>query len=291
MSASVSVVLLTYNRRTEVLATLRCLRRAIGATPLIVVDNASSDGTDAAVRQADPHCVLVRAPRNLGAAGRNLGMCWVRTPYVAFSDDDTCWEAGALQRAVAILDAHPEVAVLNARILVGGAAALDPTCARMAASPLPLIPGAGPQLTGFMAGACVMCAQAFRQAGGYWAPLFIGGEERLLALDLLQAGWRIVYAPQVVTRHHPSPLRDSALRRRLLARNAIWTAWLRLPVGAALRETWRVLRAAAGRERWAVAGAALGGWRLLAAGRRPVGARVRRLLATQATQQEDGPCR
>ncbi|KDD23066.1 glycosyltransferase family 2 protein [Bordetella bronchiseptica] len=85
MSASVSVVLLTYNRRTEVLATLRCLRRAIGATPLIVVDNASSDGTDAAVRQADPHCVLVRAPRNLGAAGRNLGMCWVRTPYVAFS--------------------------------------------------------------------------------------------------------------------------------------------------------------------------------------------------------------
>jgi hypothetical protein len=45
----------------------------------------------------------------------------------------------------------------------------------------------------------------------------------------------IVYAEELLVHHHPSALRDSRLRRRMLARNAVWVAWMRL----SWREAWR----------------------------------------------------
>lgn len=233
----VSIIVLTFNRRAELQRTLERLCALPGRHPVIVVDNGSRDGSGQMLRRRFPQVELIGAGRNLGAAGRNLGVARAATPYVAFCDDDTCWQPGALEQAEQILDAHPDIGVLNARILVGDEERPDPACERMARSPLPGCAGVGPGLLGFMAGACVMRTQAFRQAGGYWNAFFIGGEETLLALDLAAAGWRMVYAPRLTTRHWPSPARDDALRRRLLARNAVWTAWMRLPAMQAWRTT------------------------------------------------------
>jgi hypothetical protein len=44
--------------------------------------------------------------------------------------------------------------------------------------------------------------------------------------------------------HYPSSQRDSTARRRLLRRNALWLAWLRLPADMMLADTWRACRAA-----------------------------------------------
>ena len=85
----VSVVVLTYNRREEVLRTLTHLAALAERPPIIVVDNASSDGTAQAVARTFPHVEVLRQSRNLGAAGRNAGVERAGTPYVAFSDDDT----------------------------------------------------------------------------------------------------------------------------------------------------------------------------------------------------------
>lgn len=66
-----------------------------------------------------------------------------------------------------------------------------------------------------------------------------------MALDLVERGWRIVYANDVVARYFPSLAADSRLRERLLIRNAIWVAWMRRPVRAAWRQTsvqWRAAR-------------------------------------------------
>src|SRR5690606_36545830 len=87
------------------------------------------------------------------------------------------------------------------------------------------------------AGATVMRTQVFREAGGYWPPFFIGGEESLLAIDILDAGWRIAYAPGLCVHHWPASERDSNLRRHLLARNAVWTACLRLPWALAMQRS------------------------------------------------------
>ncbi|MDR5735470.1 glycosyltransferase [Caballeronia sp. LZ025] len=238
-AARISVVVLTYNRVNQVLDTLARLAALPDRIDIIVVDNASTDDTVERIMQAFPFVELVVAPSNMGAAGRNLGVDRVRTEYVAFCDDDTWWGAGSLSRAVEMLDTAPRVAVLSARVVVGEDGAADETCKRMRASPLGARGLPGPSLVGYMAGASVFRTSVFKAMGGYEPRLFIGGEESLLALDMLDHGHALVYADELVLHHHPSPIRDSALRRRLLARNAAWVAWLRLPlreaIGASLR--------------------------------------------------------
>lgn len=85
----VSIVVLTYNRADELMAVLHRLQALPEQPEVIVVDNASSDGTAERVAAEHPQVRLVREARNRGAAGRNSGVALVRTPYVAFCDDDT----------------------------------------------------------------------------------------------------------------------------------------------------------------------------------------------------------
>jgi GT2 family glycosyltransferase len=225
-----------------VLATLDRLRRLVPPPAIVVVDNGSHDGTAAAIRDRWPDVTVVALRANRGAAARNVGVRMARTPYVALCDDDTWWAPGALEAAADVLDACPDVAVVTARIAVGPDARLDPASAAMAASPLDTPCGTpGRRVLGFMAGACMVRRDAFLDVGGFEPRLFLGGEEHLLALDLASRGWTMLYVPAVVVHHHPSPQRNVAARRRLLVRNALWSAWLRRPVAGALRQTLRLL--------------------------------------------------
>lgn len=234
----ISVVVLTYNRCAQVLETLGRLCALPERPPVVVVDNGSSDGTAQRIAERFPHVTLVIAQKNPGAAGRNLGVASVITEYVAFCDDDTWWHAGSLPRAVELFDRTPRAGVLNARVLVDEAGETDDTCKLMARSPLDSTGLPGPSLIGYMAGACVFRTSLYRQIGGYEPRLFIGGEEELVSLDVLASGFAIVYAEELILYHHPSPLRDSGLRRRMLARNAAWVAWMRL----SWREAWTATR-------------------------------------------------
>lgn len=170
--------------------------------------------------------------RNAGAAARTAGAAEARTPFIAFCDDDCTWDDESLRRAVRILAANPDVALVNARVLVSGAG-IDPACEQMrcgmkSASCVPI--------TYFMAGACVMRASAFLQTGGYHARYLIGAEETLVALDLATNGWRLWYDDGVVVRHRPAEIsRDSNDRKRLQLRNRLWTMLLRRSPAAVLR--------------------------------------------------------
>lgn len=243
-AARVSLVILSYNRAEQLLRTVARSAALPERPPIVVVDNGSADGSAQRVRAAFPHVRLIALPRNFGAAARNVGAGVAATPYVAFGDDDTAWEPGSLARAAGLLDAHPRIALLCARVLVGARRREDPVCRAMAQSPLPADGLPGPALLGFRAGACVMRRAAFFKVGGFEPRFLIGGEEALIALDLASRGWSLVYAPQLTVQHDPSPQRDAALRRRLLLRNALWTAWLRRPWPGALRQTARLLWAA-----------------------------------------------
>lgn len=247
LSRRVSVVVLTCNRRQEVLRSLVHLKASREPVPIHVVDNGSSDGTADAVRASFPEMYVTRLPRNVGAAGRNAGVRAAATPYVAFCDDDTWWAPGSLSRAAAVLDAFPRLAAVTARVLVGAEEREDDTSRRMAASPLQDELGLpGTQVLGLMAGACMVRREAYLRSGGYEPRLFIGGEELLLTLDLASAGWLMAYVPEIVVHHHPSCARDSAARRRMQHRNALWCAWLRRPWPSALRQSWRLLHASLG---------------------------------------------
>lgn len=236
-----SVVVLTHNRSAQVLETIARLIALPDQAHLIVVDNGSTDGTPERIAACFPDVTLLTAHKNLGAAGRNVGVASATTDYVAFCDDDMWWSPGSLSYAVEMLDQAPRVGVLSAQILVDEAGELDATCRLMARSPLHATGLPGPSLIGYFAGACVFRTSLFRQVGGYEPRFFIGGEETLVALDVLANGFAIVYAEELIVHHHPSPLRDSALRRRMLARNAAWVAWMRLSWREAWRATWAAL--------------------------------------------------
>jgi len=212
----------------------------------VVVDNGSSDGTVAAVRATYPQVTVLALAANRGAAARNLGVRDATTTFVAFCDDDCRWTQNALPLAVATLAAHPNVAVVNGRVCVGGERRTDAACLAMADSPLRNRTGAtGTTIASFMAGASVVRRDAFLAAGGYHPRFLIGAEEPLLALDLREAGYDLLYVPDVVLIHTPATIsRDPAERRHLVLRNLLWTAWLRYPFATACAETVVAIRAA-----------------------------------------------
>lgn len=233
-----TVVVITHNRRAAVLRTLAKLRDLPERPAVIVVDNASGDGTAGAVRAKFPGTTLLRMPRNLGAAGRNAAVQRVRTPYVAFCDDDTWWDPGAVRRAADLLDEHPLLAAVTGRIVVEPGGQDDPIVGELRDSPLPRpdwLPM--PALGSFLAGATMLRTAAFREVGGFSPRLWLGGEEELMGTDLMAAGWHLAYAEDVVVHHQPSPARDPHHRRRVGIRNTLWQTWLRRPAGAALRRT------------------------------------------------------
>src|SRR5918911_4826437 len=92
----VAVVIATRNRRESLGKTLDHLLALPERPPIVVVDNASTDGTVDLVARRYPEVEVVALPENRGGAARNVGVARVGAPYVAFSDDDSWWEPGAL---------------------------------------------------------------------------------------------------------------------------------------------------------------------------------------------------
>jgi GT2 family glycosyltransferase len=236
------VVIITRNRRAELLRTLAHMTALPERPQIIVVDNGSRDGS-AAAAAAHPRVRVIASPGNLGAVGRNIAVERLTTPYVAFCDDDTWWEPGALARAADLLDACPRLASVTGRILVEPGLGEDPITPELRHSPVPRpdwMPG--PALLSILAGASMLRVAAFREVGGFSPRLWIGGEEELLSMDLAARGWWLCWAEDVVVHHHASTVRDPRQRRMLGIRNTLWTTWLRRPAGPALRRTAAVLR-------------------------------------------------
>ena len=230
----VTVVVISRNRRADLLASL-----PRHEAPVVLVDNGSTDGTVQAVRDAHPEVSLLALGRNEGARGRTLGAARAGTPFVAFADDDSWWAPGDLARAVGIMRAHPRLALLNARILVGPEQRLDTICDEMAASPLGTAPDLpGPSLLGFVACAALVRTAAFEAVGGFDPVVRFPGEEERLALDLAEAGWGLSYVNRVTVHHHPSPHREAPAHRQAgMWRSRLLTALMRLPLGDVARVT------------------------------------------------------
>ena len=241
----VTVVVATRNRRRSLLRTLERVATVSGRPPVIVVDNGSTDGSPDAVRHAFPDVKMIRACRNFGAPARTLGAAAASTPYVAFSDDDSWWGAGSLDRAADAMDAHTRLGLVAARIHVGPHEVLDPVSAEMANSPLPADDGLpGRPVLGFLACGAVVRKTAYLEVGGFSEFLFFIGEERLLAMDMAQAGWGLSYLDEVVAHHDPHPRGDDHQRRRRATRNDLLSIWMRRRPRSALRASARILASA-----------------------------------------------
>ena len=125
----ISVVIVSFNTRAVLQECLETLYR--NSAPLLcqvlVVDNASKDGSADMVAQRFPQVELIRSQINLGfVAGNNLAFPHARGRYVVLLNSDAFLYPEALTRSVAHMDAHPEVG-LGGGMLVSRDGQLQPS--------------------------------------------------------------------------------------------------------------------------------------------------------------------
>lgn len=126
----VSLVIVNWNTRDILRDCLRSVyeqTRDVGFE-VIVVDNASSDGSVEMVRAEFPQIVLISNQENKGfAAANNQGMAIARGRYVLLLNSDTVVLDGAIDKTVAFADQRPEAAVVGCKVLNPNRT-LQPTC-------------------------------------------------------------------------------------------------------------------------------------------------------------------
>jgi glycosyltransferase involved in cell wall biosynthesis len=206
----ISVVVPTRNRALQL---ERCLlsmqdldHNPQFAWELIVVDNASQDGTKAVLKKFTP-CLPLRyvfEPSQGVSRARNRGIGEARYPILAFTDDDCLVSPNWLAAIAAEFEKQPDVSVLSGKVELKDPGDY-PVAIRMhdrAAKVTTL-----DQILTMTIG----CNMAFRRAVfdhiGLFDPVFgkgtrIGSAEDLdLCYRALKAGSRIMYSPDMVVRH------------------------------------------------------------------------------------------
>jgi GT2 family glycosyltransferase len=244
-SPRTTVVVVTWRGLDLIGACLDALAAQTTPHRVLVVDNASTDGTAAVlatrpVRAARPVRV-VRLRRNAGYAGALAAVLpGVDTPYVAWLNDDAEPEPGWLAALESTLDGHPDVAAAGSVLLDGGGAVQS---AGVRLTPLGEgadvidVPAPG-EVFGFCGGAALLRTGALRAAGGVPAGFFCYYEDTDTSWRLRLAGHRIVTAPgaRVRHRHGASSEPGSGRFHRWNERNRLLMLLRCAPAGVALRE-------------------------------------------------------
>jgi GT2 family glycosyltransferase len=119
---TLSIVIVSFNARDDL---DRCLASLATAPPaidhhILVVDNASTDGTVAMVRRDHPSVPVIGLPKNAGfAAANNAGIRATTGELILLLNSDTIVPAGAIDRLAACLGAHPDAAAAGPRLVDG----------------------------------------------------------------------------------------------------------------------------------------------------------------------------
>jgi len=115
----VSVIIVSWNTREMLRNCLRSIYEAAGTETfeMIVVDNASTDGSADMVSSCFPRAQLVRNEFNLGfAAANNQGMAIANGRYVLLLNSDTVVHPLAVQNTIAFADQHEDAAVIGCHV-------------------------------------------------------------------------------------------------------------------------------------------------------------------------------
>jgi GT2 family glycosyltransferase len=250
----VTVVVVTWQGRHLLGACLESLRRQTLDHLLLVVDNASTDGTAEFVVAEHPEATLLVSDRNEGfAGGVARALEAVTTPWVALLNNDATAEPDWLAALLEHARAEPTAAAVTSRMLLA-----DPAGVLNNAGVLLLPSGYGAdrglgepgsaylepaEVFGFSGGAAMLRTEAVRDVGGMPRRFFLYYEDTDLSWRLRLAGWTIRYEPRAVVTHLHSATTDqrSESFAHFNERNRLLTLVRCAPVGMALRAVLRFL--------------------------------------------------
>jgi N-acetylglucosaminyl-diphospho-decaprenol L-rhamnosyltransferase len=117
-----SIIIVSYNSQRDIEVALRGLTEPapLVSHEIVVIDNASTDATPAALRARWPAVRVIEAGANLGfAKANNRGIRETSSELVLLLNPDTRVPAGAVDGLVAVLDERPDVAIVGPRIVDG----------------------------------------------------------------------------------------------------------------------------------------------------------------------------
>jgi GT2 family glycosyltransferase len=247
--SDLSVVIVTYNSLRHVDACLASLRehvRGVGYE-VVVVDNASSDGTPAHVESAYPWVRVLRRRRNGGlSTAVNEGVAGSSGTYAMALNPDTRIEHDALTPLVAYLRDHPDVGVAAPKLLDDDGT-LQLSCRSFPGYTTALF-GRYSLLTRFMpknrysrdyllsdfdhastrdvdwvSGAAMMFPRAvFDRLGGWDAGFFMFNEDVDFCKRVRDAGLRVVYLPEAVVYHEIGVSRRAPPRIVIARHRSMW---------------------------------------------------------------------
>lgn len=233
----VSVVSLTYNRRDNIRELLTALRhQTYPRFEVIVVDNASTDGTAEMIRRDFPEVRLIETETNLGMVAYNLGFEAAQGEYILVMDDDGLpGNARWIADVVACFEANPRLGVVACAIRMrdtGRIAHDSPQFAPDGDSesgyPCPAYNGTGAGLR----------QAAIREVSFYPWHFFRSFLELHLCTRLLDSGWSVRHYPFIEVWHCREG--DTAENRPLTQaglRNYYWYVWELYPWPYVLTET------------------------------------------------------
>ena len=223
--SDLAIIIVSYNTSIDLQACLSSLAANPPAVSheILVVDNASSDGSAQLVRDTWPEITLVEAAINLGfASAVNRGLAQTGSSLVLLLNPDAAVPAGAIDRLVAVLKQESESAVVGPR-LVDDEGRLEISFGPML-SPFAelwqklLVAGHARRLAPFSwlarrraarrryvdwgSGACLLVSRAALDAvGGLDERFFLYTEDVDLCASIRASGRRVVFAPEVEIRH------------------------------------------------------------------------------------------
>ncbi|MFB3828702.1 MAG: glycosyltransferase family 2 protein [Bryobacteraceae bacterium] len=233
----ISVIVVNWNRRELLRACLRSLERQDAAHEVIVVDNGSSDGSaDTAEREFKAR-VIHNAENRGFCAANNQGIREARGDLIALLNNDAEAEPGWLSALARAFEGRPEVGMAASKILLYE----DPR--RIDKAGHLIYPdgqnrgrGTGVLDDGrFDSMEEVLwpdgCAAMYRRVmldeiGGFDEDFFAYGDDAELGMRARIAGWKCLYAPDAVVRHHRGSTlgKHSARRLALIERNRVLLA-------------------------------------------------------------------
>lgn len=218
-----SIVIPTFHQVAYTTACLVALAENTGDDyEVIIVDNASSDGTEELLQRLDGDVVIIRNPVNRGfAVACNQGAAAAQADVVVFLNNDTEPGPGWLEPLLAVLDARPEVGAVGSRLLfpdglVQHAGVVVVEDGRPGGEPLGAVhalyrrPADDPEVclprdVQVVTGACLAVRrEVFHDVGGFDEGYWNGNEDVDLCFAIGAAGHTVAYEPASVLVHHES---------------------------------------------------------------------------------------
>jgi GT2 family glycosyltransferase len=132
MTIELSIVIVSWNCRQLLHNCLQSLldQKPAPTSEIIVVDNASSDGTPDAVRTKFPSVKLIESSINLGfARGNNVGIEACTVNYICLINPDVVVDTSCIARMLEYMELHPDIGMLGPKI-VGPDGRVQRSCMR-----------------------------------------------------------------------------------------------------------------------------------------------------------------